>query len=124
MSKLNKEDLWDECCLAFNAALARANQQYPYRWERINQAKEQTKEMIQKPGRDKKLDNQYTKLLEEAKRLGVGEKEFIDKILKEYKKPEVTEEWIWKAIDYIKEYPTYHRLEEKLKEAGVEIIKK
>ena len=39
-------------------------------------------------------------------------------------KPEVTEEWIWKAIDYIKEYPTYHRLEEKLKEIGVEIIKK
>ena len=38
-------------------------------------------------------------------------------------KKEVTEEWIWKAIEYIKEYPSYHRLEEKLKEAGVEIKK-
>lgn len=48
MSKLNQEDLWDECALAFNSALQRAHDQYPYRWERINQAKEQIKEMIQK----------------------------------------------------------------------------
>lgn len=37
--------------------------------------------------------------------------------------PEVTEEFVWKARDYIAEYPSYHRLEKKLKEAGVKIIK-
>lgn len=34
-------------------------------------------------------------------------------------KPEVTEEWIQKAIDYIAKYPSYKRLEQKLIEAGV-----
>ncbi len=38
------------------------------------------------PGRDKKLDAQFVRLLEESKRLGIGEKEFINGILKEYKK--------------------------------------
>ena len=46
MSKLNKEDLWDECALAFNSALQRAHDLYPYRWKRINQAREQIKELI------------------------------------------------------------------------------
>ena len=36
-------------------------------------------------------------------------------------KPEITEEWIWQAVRYIKEYPTYHRLEKILKDAGVKI---
>ena len=31
------------------------------------------------------LDNQFIELLEEANRLGVGEKEFIDSVLKRYK---------------------------------------
>lgn len=39
-------------------------------------------------------------------------------------KPEVTEAWLWKAQAYIAEYPSYHRLEEKLKEAGVEVVEK
>ena len=39
-------------------------------------------------------------------------------------KPGVTEEWIQKAIDYIAGHPSYKRLEKKLKEAGVEIVKK
>jgi len=38
-------------------------------------------------------------------------------------KPEVTEKWIQEAIAYIAEYPSYHRLEEKLKEAGVKVKK-
>jgi len=37
------------------------------------------------------------------------------------KKPEVTEKFVQEAIDYIAEYPSYHRLEVKLKEAGVEV---
>ena len=40
------------------------------------------------------------------------------------KKPKVTEAWVQEAIDYIGEYPSYHRLEEKLKEAGVEVEEK
>lgn len=54
----------------------------------------------------------------------INEEQAYQQIVALIKKPEVTEEWIWKAIDYIKEYPTYHRLEEKLKEAGVEVVGK
>lgn len=50
-------------------------------------------------------------------------KETVEQLVALIKKPEVTEEWTWKAIEYIKEYPSYHRLEEKLKEAGVEVVK-
>jgi hypothetical protein len=40
------------------------------------------------PGRDKSLDAKFVEVLEEAERLGVGNKELIDGILNEYKKPE------------------------------------
>lgn len=38
---LDEESLIEECELAFYSALQRAYDQYPYRWERINQAKEE-----------------------------------------------------------------------------------
>ena len=53
-------------------------------------------------------------------------KDFIRSLVEEMpaKKPTVTEEFVQEAIDYIAEYPSYKRLEKKLKEAGVEVVKK
>jgi len=61
MKKLNNEELLEECVLAFNAAGAKANEaqarsitigkgykRHLRRWERINQAKEQIREMLEK----------------------------------------------------------------------------
>lgn len=56
-------------------------------------------------GRDKSLDAKFLAILEDAIRHGIGEKEFLEAIIKEYKKPEelpeITEEWIGKKAKEI-----------------------
>ena len=74
---IDKEGLIEECELAFNSALQRAHNQYPYRWARINQAKEEIVALIELP-RQKSSQNG------------------------EIKKPQVTEEWIKEKAEELK----------------------
>lgn len=105
MSKLNQEELLERLDSSFDQEdiFLRglrydhdiSQESFDKRIEKNTQARKQIKEMIQKPEKDEQLDVQFVELLEEAKRLGIGEKEFIDNILKKYKqKLEVTEEWV------------------------------
>lgn len=79
---------------------------------RCEQAYQQIKEAIQSDVEHQELTANYIDIV-------IDLYEQLEK-----KKPGVTEEWIWEARAYIAEYPSYHRLEEKLKEIGVEITKK
>jgi len=79
---------------------------------RTEQSYQQIKEMIKDHAEQEEIEVRYIEII----------LDLYDQL--EKKKPEVTEEWIQKAIDYIAEYPSYHRLKEKLKEAGVEIKEK
>jgi len=47
MKELSKEELWDECALAFNIALEKASRAYHWRYERIHQAKKQIRHLIE-----------------------------------------------------------------------------
>jgi len=56
MRELSKEELWDECALAFNMALEKASRAYHWRYERIHQAKKQIRQLIEnQPGVDEEF---------------------------------------------------------------------
>lgn len=70
-----------------------------------------------KAKRDKKLDKQYLKLLKEARKLGVGEKELLEKKIKKHKENKMANEY--KTIIRKKDFSTmillcttcYHEIE-------------
>ena len=81
---MKREELLEECELAFNSAIAKAHQQYPYRKKRIEQAKEEIVAFIKKEVTEEWIGEKVKRLYEIVEVVGSSSKQWIEHDKAEY----------------------------------------